>query len=149
MLFFNNNLQLHVFILPNYRNSNLQKRKRKCSSVRIIFYNKYRNDQYEYFDKDKVVDFMVGIFNYGKKIFGIRMEDGQITKFVKIAAILFILSAINGLLGNYWFLFIFINGFFGYNYLYATKKDLVDGYYAKAMDAVNKGLDAIPKYQDN
>lgn len=91
---------------------------------------------------------MVKLINYIKKLVGFCKKDSDLTRFIKTAIALFILSLINGCIGNYWTLFLLVNGFFAFNYLYATKKDMIDNYYAKAQEALNKSLEKIPRFQN-
>ena len=75
-------------------------------------------------------------------------EGDTFNYIIKAVIILFLLSLINGLIGNYFTVFFLVNGYFAYTYLYANKKDMMDKYMDKAKQGINKVLSYIPKYDD-
>ena len=76
-------------------------------------------------------------------------KECDLIQVAKVLGTLFLLSFLNSIFGNYFILFLLVNGFFAYNYLYANKKDLLDKTYAKVNDTIQKVVTKIPKYEDN
>lgn len=118
------------------------------SQGKINNINIYSGDEYEYVEKDSVIGAIVSLINNWRKFCGMTNKEGDFDYIIKTALVLFFLSGLNGLIGNYFTLFLLVNGYFAYTYLYANKKDMMDKYCAKAKEGVDKVLNLIPKYND-
>lgn len=91
---------------------------------------------------------MVKFFNQCKQITDIFEKPENFGKLIQLILALFVLSSINSLLGNFFTLFVFVNGFFAYTYLKANKKGLLDNIFAKVNGILKKVQEKIPKYNE-